>query len=59
MIKVRNLYLHKDKKSVRDGINVDKIKYFIFVLNLTDLIEFKLNKEFSLKAAALCSGIIL
>lgn len=59
MIKVRNLYLHKDKKSVRDGINADKIKYFIFVLNLTDLIEFKLNKEFSLKAAALCSGIIL
>lgn len=35
IIKVRNSHLHKDKKSVRDGLNEDKIKYLI------DLIEFK------------------
>ena len=37
MIQVRNLDLNKSRKSIREGINKDEIKYFIYlILNLID-----------------------
>lgn len=38
MAKVRNLYLHKERKNVRERIYEEEIKYFVFsILNLSKI----------------------
>lgn len=51
MIKASNSGLHKDRKSVREGINEGKIRYFC-LFDLTD------NKQFTIITAAMYSVII-